>query len=86
MLRKASAVDMIAASTAASTTPPRIAGRKASTKTGAASSGLARGASRPAATSAGTARPMPSQISTQTAWPPPITAGIHLSEATSRSM
>ncbi len=70
----------------AKTSPARTSGVKASRKAGAASSGRVSGASRPLATSAGTASPIPSQTRTQIPWLVPITAGSHLSLATSPSM
>ena len=81
MLRNESAVDMIAARMPAKASPASTGGANWSRKSGAASSARTSGGQPPRATSAGTARPIPSQISTQSAWLPPSTSGIHLSFA-----
>ena len=83
---KESAVDMIAARIAATASPASGSGVKPRRKAGAASSGLASGASFPCATSAGTARPIPSQISRQSVCEEPSTSGSHRSRRGSRIM
>ena len=66
-MRKESAVDMMAATTAATTRPDSIGAPSSSRKRGAALSAIANGAIRPCATRAGTARPTPTQMSRQRA-------------------
>ena len=80
------AVDMIADRIPAMASPATAPGVKWSRNSGAASSGSESGASLPCATSAGTARPIPSQISRQRIWENPRVNGSQRSFRGSFSM
>ncbi len=86
ILTNESAVDITAARTAANAIPATTPGADCTRNCGVAESTRSSGAIVPRPTSAGTARPMPSQTSTHTAWLAPRITGIQRSLPGSRSM